>query len=302
MWFLRCLILSLALATACWTGANETAAQTPVKVVVSFSILADMVSNVGGDAVQVTALVGPNGDAHVYQPSPADARAIAAANLIVLNGWGFEGWMPRLIDATGFTGVRVVATDGLSPQPLVTRRTQAPTPDPHAWQDVQNAMVYVRNIARGLSEADPERRDDYRVRADAYLAKLRDLDAWVVAQLSAIPEAKRKVVTAHDAFEYFGRRYGVTFDAPIGLSTDSEAAAKDMARLIQQIRAENIRAVFIENMSDPRLLRQLASESGAAIGGKLYSDALSDPAGPAASYIELMQHNVRELVVALAKR
>jgi zinc/manganese transport system substrate-binding protein len=290
----------LAAAIAASLGPWPAIAQAPVKAVASFSILADMVRNVGGEQVEVTTLVGPDGDAHVYQPSPADARAIAEAQVVVVNGFGFEGWMPRLISAAAFKGVTVVATQGVQPLAMGGGEFNAKAKtDPHAWQDLQRGMAYVNNIAAGLAAADPARAAHYRANADAYVARLRELDAWVVAELGRIPQDKRRVITAHRAFGYFAHRYGVTFSAPVGLSTAAEASAKDAAALIAQIRNEHIRAVFIENMSDPRLLQMIVHDAGAVIGGTLYADALSGPAGAAPTYIDMFRHNATELVTAL---
>lgn len=292
-------LLALVLAAALTPGA--AGAQAPVKVVASFSILADMVKNVGGEHVEVTALVGPDGDAHVYQPTPADARAVTAAQVLVVNGFGFEGWMDRLVKAAAFKGVRVVTTDGMTSYSMteVEDGKKTKVTDPHAWQDLQRGMVYVRNIVDGLVKADPARAALYRANGDTYIAKLRELDAWIVAELATIPKEKRQVITSHDAFAYFGRRYGVSFKAPVGFSTESEASAKDVAALIRQIERQKIRAIFIENMSDPRLLQQLASEAGAAVGGTLYADALSPSDGPASTYIDMFRHNVGQLVAAM---
>lgn len=293
--------IAMALVAVSFLLAAEASAQAPLKVVASFSILADMVKNIGGEHVEVTTLVGPDGDAHVYQPTPADARAVATARVLVVNGFDFEGWMGRLVKATNFKGVHVVATRGVSSHSMIEieEGKKRKVIDPHAWQDLQRGMTYVRNIADGLASADPARAEQYKANAEAYLGKLRELDAWIVAELAAIPKERRKVITSHDAFAYFGRRYGITFRAPVGVSTESEASAKDVAALITQIRKESIRAIFVENMSDPRLLQQLASEAEAAVGGTLYADALSGPSGPASSYIDMFRHNVTQLVTAM---
>lgn len=299
MFVSRRTLLAVVLATV--LAPHPVDAQTSVKVVASFSILTDMVKNVGGEHVEVTSLVGPDGDAHVYQPTPADARAIATAQVLIVNGFGFEGWMDRLVKVAAFKGVRVVATQGVTSHTMteIEGGKKTKVTDPHAWQDLQRGMVYVRNVVEGLAKADPARASLYRANGDAYLAKLRELDAWIVTELSAVPKEKRQVITSHDAFAYFGRRYGVSFKAPVGFSTESEPSAKDVAALITQIQRQKIRAIFIENMSDPRLLQQLASEGGAAVGGTLYADALSAPDGPAATYIDMFRHNVRQLVPAM---
>lgn len=300
----RRVFVTCVLAMTAIVDFPSAEAQTSVKVVTSFSILTDMVKNVGGDLVDVTTLVGPNADVHTYQPTPADARAVAGAKLLVVNGFDFEGnWVGRLTKAANFKGVRVTATEGVSSYSMteIEDGKKVKVTDPHAWQDLRRGMTYVRNIADGLIAADPTRAAQYRANADTYLAKLRELDTWVMTELSTIPKEKRKVITSHDAFGYFGRRYSVTFKAPVGISTDAEASAKDVGALITQIRKENIRAIFVENMSDPRLLQMLASEAGAAVGGTLYADALSDAGGPVPTYIDMFRHNVTQLVAAMRR-
>jgi len=292
-------------------GASPALAQ--IKVVTSFSILADMVRNIGGDRVDVVSLVGPDGDAHVYEPTPADARAVAAAQLVVVNGLGFEGWVDRLVHAAGRVGPIVVAAEG-TPVRMSTAREHAhaghahggpyaggPAPDPHAWQDLAKSPVYVRNIVDGLARIDPANATTYRNDAARYLARLAELDAWVRQQIATLPPERRKVITSHDAFGHFGDAYGLTFVAPSGYSTESDPTARGIARLIAQIRRENIRAIFIENMSNPRIIQRIADETGVAIGGRLYADALSRPGGPADSYEAMFRHNVAILLSGLTR-
>lgn len=267
----------------------------PLNVVGSFSILGDFVRNVGGDRVSVTTLVGPNGDVHVYSPAPADAQKIADASLLVVNGLGLEGWLPRLVQSSGGKAVIVTATDGIKPLKL----EQAA--DPHAWQSVVNARIYVANIRDALVTADPADAAAFRANAAAYLAKLDALDQEVRSAVAQIPPARRKVISTHDAFGYFAAAYGIEFIAPVGVSTESEASARDIARIINQIRAEKIPAVFFENISDVRLIRRIAAETGVKIGGTLFSDSLSDEKGDAPTYIELVRHNIKATTSALAK-
>ncbi|QGM98230.1 metal ABC transporter substrate-binding protein [Methylocystis parvus] len=263
-------------------------------VVASFSIIGDLVTEVGGDRVAVTTLVGPDGDAHVYQPTPADGRKIAQARLIFVNGLGFEGWLGRLIAAAKSKGTIVTLGKGVAARPGEEGT------DPHAWQDVANARIYVAEIRDALVAADPQGAEAYRSRADAYLVRLDALDAEIVKALGAIPTERRRVVSTHDAFGYFSARYGVEFIAPQGVSTEAEANARDIARIIQAVKANKVGAVFLENVSDPRLAKRIAAETGARIGGTLYSDALSEPKEGGANYIDMMRHNVRELTKALA--
>jgi zinc/manganese transport system substrate-binding protein len=281
-------------------GAVPASAQTPAKlpVVATFSILADFARNVGGDRIEVAALVGPNGDTHVYQPKPADAKELGAARLIVVNGLGLEGWIDRLIKASGAKAPVVVATKGIKPQQM--REEGRVELDPHAWQSIADAKIYVANIRDGLIAADPEGASAYGANANSYLGKLDALEKEVTAEIAKIPLGRRQIITTHDAFGYFGTAYGFRFIAPEGVSTETEASARDVAKIIRHIKAQKIPAVFLENVTDPRLARNIAAESGATIGGTLYSDALSPPNGPASTYIDMMRNNVRELAAALA--
>ncbi len=280
--------LSLAAPMAAWST------DAPVPVVATFTILGDMVERIGGERVAVTTLVGANGDAHVYQPIPVDARAVSQADILVFNGLAFEGWLDRLVEASSFDGVRVVATDGVQPSRL------GDAFDPHAWQNLANAVIYVDNITAALSRADPANASTYYLNRAAYVAEIEALDAEIRKVVAALPEDRRTVVTAHDAFGYFSDTYGLSFVAPQGLSTESEPSAADVAALIRQIREEGIKAVFVESLTDQRLLQQIADETGAAIGGTLYSDALSEPDGPASTFLDMMRYNVATLAGALS--
>jgi zinc/manganese transport system substrate-binding protein len=239
-------------------------------------------------------------DSHHFQPRPSHAEAVRGARLVLRNGAGFDTWFNRLIASSGFTGVNVLATEGLA------LRRAAPTPghnhgsqDPHAWQDARLAIGYLRNIEAGLVRADATGADEYRARAAAAIARMEALDAWVRAEIARVPEARRIVITSHDAFAYFGAAYGVRFLAPQGVGLQSEPSAQQVANLIRQIRAQNITAVFMENMANPATLRRLAEEAGVTIQGRLYADALSRPEGPAATYEAMMRHNVTLMVAAM---
>jgi zinc/manganese transport system substrate-binding protein len=303
-----------------------------LKAVASFSILGDMVKNVGGDRVEVTTLVGPNGDAHVFSPTPADAKMLADADVFFVNGLGFEGWMQRLEKASGFTGGLVVASGGVVPIVMKgghhhgdeagdehdhdehadedhDHEDQAEAEegasygeetDPHAWQNLYNGEIYVKNIRDGLIAVDPEGKDTYEANAEKYLAAIQAEDKAVREAIAKLPEARRKIITSHDAFGYFGNAYGLEIIAPEGVSAESEASAQDVAKIIRQIREEKIPAVFLENVTDRRLLDQIARETGAKIGGTLYSDALSDKDGPAPTYLDMFRHNVGALTAALS--
>jgi zinc/manganese transport system substrate-binding protein len=285
-----------ALALLLWHA--PAVAQEKLKVVATFSILADFVKNVGGERVAVSALVGPNGDAHVYQPTPGDAKTLGDAKVVVTNGLGFEGWINRLVKASGTKAPMIVATKGIKPRKAEDDHGHGDA-DPHAWQSVANAKRYVENIRDALIAADPAAKVVYEANAAAYAAKLDALDAEVKAAIEKIPADRRRIITTHDAFGYFAAAYGVTFIAPQGVSTEAEVSARDVARIITQIRKQKIPAVFLENVTDKRLLERIGAESGARIGGTLYSDALTDEKGVAPSYVDMMRHNVRQLASAL---
>lgn len=293
---LRTLLTALALLA----GIASTAAQEKLPVVATFSILADFVKNVGGERIELTSLVGADGDAHVYQPSPNDAKKLAAAKVVFTNGLGFEGWINRLVKSSGTQAAVIVASKGVKPLKMAGHagHDHGDT-DPHAWQSVANAKLYVANIRDALTAADPEGRDAYEKNAAAYTAQLDELERDIKSAVARIPADRRKIITSHEAFGYFKAAYGVDFIAPQGVSTEADVSAKDVARIIRQIKAQKIPAVFMENVSDTRLLKQIASESGARIGGDLFSDALSTARGPASTYILMMRHNMKQLEVAL---
>ena len=276
-----------------------------VDVVASFSILGDITQRVGGERTKVHTLVGRNADAHVYQPTPPAAKTLGKATLVVVNGLGFEGWIDRLINSTGYrdsvttasSGIRTLARGESGDEH--DHHDHAGPSDPHAWQDLANAARYVDNIRNALIDIDPEGRSTYQANADQFRQEIAALDAEVRQNFKKIPKDRLKVVTTHDAFAYFGQAYGISFIAPVGVNTDAEPSAADIGRIIKQIRREKIPAVFMESISDSRLLERIRQESGARIGGTLYSDALSKTDGPAATYLEMMRHNARTLVEAL---
>jgi len=292
-----------ALGALTWIVTASAPAQTQdkVRLVATFSILADLARNVGGEAVEVTSLVGPNGDAHAYSPSPADGKRLADARQVLVNGLGFEGWIDRLVKASGTKAVVVTASRGIKPRQMTDEDEHDHGKiDPHAWQSVANAKVYVANIRDALVKADPARAAAYEADAAAYLGKLDSLESEIKTMLAAIPAERRKVITTHNAFGYFGAAYRMQFIAPQGVSTETEVSARDVARIIRQIKTQKIPAVFMENVTDPRLMKRIAEEAGAKIGGKLYSDALSGPDGPAATYLDMMRSNLKEFKSALA--
>jgi zinc/manganese transport system substrate-binding protein len=273
--------------------ASPLQAAEQLKVVASFSILADFVRNVGGDRINLTTLVGADSDVHVYTPAPSDAKRIADAKLVVVNGLGLEGWLPRLVQSSGSKAQVITASAGIAPLKLGTAA------DPHGWQSVPNAKIYVTDIANALAAADPDDAEFFRAQAKAYLEKLETLDREVREAVAKIPQERRKVISTHDAFGYFAAEYGVQFIAPLGVSTETEPSARDIATIIGQIKAQKIPAVFLENISDDRLIRRIAAETGSKVGGTLISDGLTGEKGPAPTYIDMVRHNIKALTSAL---
>jgi zinc/manganese transport system substrate-binding protein len=273
-------------------------AQPAMPAVASFSILGDMLREVGGNRLAAQVIVGPDTDAHNFQPRPSHAEALRGARIAIRNGAGFDAWFDRLLSSTRFAGVAVTATEGVALRPASGAHSHGGQ-DPHAWQDVRLAIRYVGNIAAGLVRADPAGAEAYRTRAADYVARLEALDAWIRAQVATVPEARRVVVTGHEAFGYFGAAYGVRFRAPQGVSANAEPSAQQVAMLIRMIRAEGVTAVFLENIGNPATLRRLAEEAGVRVRGRLFTDALSATVGPAASYEAMMRYNVGLMVPAM---
>ena len=280
-------------------------AQARLKVVATFSILGDLVREVGDHQVDLAVLVGADTDAHTYQPRPSDARMLVEAQALVSNGLGFEGWIDRLAKAAPFKGRAIVATVGVATLQSAASHghghSHANAPDPHCWQDVGRVRRYVGNIVAGLAAADVANAPFYRERGQSYDKRLSELDQWVRAEIAKVPAAQRRAITGHDSFRYFAAAYGVQFSAPRGFTTDSEPSAKDVAALIRQVREQKIKALFVENMSNPGLVQQIARESGGVVGPRLYSDALSAASGPAPTYEAMMRHNVTALVAGMLK-
>jgi len=297
-WLQGAAAVASSVASFSWllSSAHAQAPARKLRVVASFSILADMAREVGGDAVDVTALVGPDGDAHVFEPTPADVKRLSNADLVIVNGLRFEGWIERLVQVSGYRGPVVVASKG------ITTRLLGPAPDPHAWQSLANARRYVDNIRAAFVAARPSHTAHIEQRSANYLRRVDALDASVRKRLGQVAPADRRVVTSHDAFGYFAEAYGVTFISAVGWSTGSEASAADVSRIVRQLRAQNVRAVFVENISDPRLVQRIAHEAGARVGGTLYSDALSPPGTAGDTYLRMFDHNASTLLAALQVR
>lgn len=317
----RRILAALAGATFVLAAPAGFAEAPPLRVVASFSVLGDMVKEIGGEHVALTTIVGPNGDAHSFEPTPKDAKALAQAQVLVINGLNFEGWLPRLIQASGFGGAQVVASQGVALRHLsdaerghevLDNHAKEHTPagaahgahdhgdvDPHAWQSLDNGMIYAQNIAEGLSLADPARRAYYQARAQTYIGQMKKLDAEIRQAFEAIPKDRRKVITSHDAFGYFAQAYGIQFVSVTGFSSEAEPSAKDVAAIITRARKEHISGVFIENTTNPKLVKQIARETKAKVGGTLYSDALAPADQPAATYLGMFSWNAGQLIYVL---
>lgn len=288
--------LPVALALASLLVAPLAMAKT-VNTVASFSVLADIVKQVGGSHVNVKSLVGPDGDPHSFEPTPQDSQALAKADVVFVSGLGLEGWMDRLVKASGYKGEVIVSSEGIATRSM-EEEGRAIT-DPHAWNSMKNGVVYATNVMNALIKADPADADYFRQQGSAYIAQLKKLDRWAQSSFAAVPLEKRKVLTSHDAFGYFGQRYGVSFMSPVGFSTESEASASDVAALITQLKSEHIHTYFIENQTDPRLVKQIAASSGAQPGGELYPEALTRKGGDAATYTAAFTHNVNVMVASM---
>ena len=302
----KLLFAALAAAALALPAQAQDKAQEKIKVLASFSILGDLVREVGGERVEVSTLVGPNTDMHGFQPTPANAKAVAGAKLVVINGLGLEGWADRLVKAANYKGARLVASKGVKALSAETeghghnhKHTHSGRYYPHAWQEVANVKIYVANIRDALAGVDPENKEVYVRNAAAYLQKLDALEAEIKQLFAGLSEKERRVITSHDAFHYFGDAYGIEFLAAQAAGGDTQPSARDVARLIQQIRKQGVKAVFIENISNPRVIEQVAKETGAKIGGTLYSDALSEASGPAPTYLDMMRHNAKTIAAAL---
>ncbi|PKE33040.1 metal ABC transporter substrate-binding protein [Rahnella sp. AA] len=289
-------VLPVSLAVAALLSSPLAMAKT-VDAVASFSILGDIVQEVGGEHVKVTTLVGPDGDPHSFEPAPKDSKAINASDVVFVSGLGLEGWIDRLVTASGYKGHLVTASEGVNSRKMEEDGKQIT--DPHAWNSMANGVIYATNVMNALIKADPEDADYFRQRGTAYIEQLQKLDAWAKTEFTGIPQSKRKVLTSHDAFGYFGQEYHVSFMAPVGFSTEAEASASGVASLIKQIKEEKVKTYFIENQTDPRLVKQIAAASGAQPGGELYPEALSGPQGPATTYVKAFKHNVETIVASM---
>ncbi len=295
----RQLFFVLVGSAALSLGATAAASAKTIDVVASFTVLADVVKNVGGDYVNVKSLVPPNGDPHEFEPSPDDAKAVKAAAVNFVSGEGLETWFERLVKASGATLKPVVVSTGIKTH--IFEEDGKKVTDPHVWNSVPNVLIWVANIEKELAKADPEDAAAFKANAERYSKELQELNVSVHAKIGAVPRDKRNVLTSHDAFGYYGKEYGVSFLSPLGVSTETEASAADVAKLIDQIKKEHVKVYFFENSNDPRLIKQIADATGAQPGGELYPEALSAADGPASTYAKLIQYNTDQIVIAISK-
>ncbi len=303
----RDLLLASLVFPAVLGATGARAAASPPKVVATFSVLGDMVRQIAGPLVSLTVLVGPDGDTEAYEPTAADARAVAEADLLVFNGLNpeFEPWLDKLQQQAQFHGTRIAASDGVrtlaKAEEGTGRDTKAAEIDQHAWHDAANGVIYARNITGALARLDPAHAADYQAKGEAYQRTIAETDAWAKQRIAAVPAAKREVIASHDGFAYLARAYGIAIIGARGWTNDKEPTAAQTAQLIRQIRQDHIRAIFVENMNDPRLIRRIAAETGAEVGGELYSDALAKPGEDGDTYVKMVRHNIDTLRAGMLK-
>lgn len=265
-------------------------------IVGTASMFSDMAANIGGDLIETATIVPIGGDPHIYEPTPGDVRLILQANLILKNGLTFEGWIQELIANSGATAEVVTITEGITP--IVSEKHQNAT-DPHAWMEPINGKIYAGNIKDALIKLLPEHTAQLQTQYDNYIRQLDELDKYIQENIAKIEPSKRILITSHDSFHYYGKRYGVRLESVLGTSTDADVRTSDLMRLNQVIRENNIPVVFIESTINPKLLNQVASDNKISIGGKLYSDSLGEPDSPANTYINMIRYNTDVIVKGL---
>ncbi len=274
-------------------------AQEKINVLASFSVLADMTQNIGGDLIEVNTLVPTGSDPHTHEPTPRDAKLVNNADLILLNGLTFEGWFNELIENSGTKATTFVVSTAIKPIESIAYKDSY---DPHAWMNVQYGISYVEQIAKKLIELDPSNKKTYEFNLSVYKKQLAKLDSYVFEEISKIPKAQRILITSHDAFQYFGIRYGLRLEAVLGTSTDAEVQTQDLMRVSKLVRSENVPAVFIESTVNPKLLKQIASDNNVEIGGSLYADSLGDEHSPAPTYYDMIKYNTDVIVKAMTQK
>jgi zinc/manganese transport system substrate-binding protein len=300
--------LVLASVAALLVGAAGTQAADKPRVVATFSVIGDMVRNVAGDRVELTTIVGPGGDTELYQPTAADAGAVARAQVLFMNGLNdqFEPWLEPLLKKADFKGTKVVVSRGakiLTAEDEHTSdgREKAAAIDQHAWLDTRNGTVYVKNIAEALARADAANAASYREAAARYTKEIEAAGEWARAEMKTVPAAKRRVISSHDSLQYLAKEFAITLISIHGWTNDTEPSAAQLAALARQIKQERVRALFLDNMTDPRATERVAQETGVTIAGTIYGDALSKPGGEADSYIKMLRHNIAVLKAGMLK-
>ncbi len=285
------LVAAVCLLTAVWLPAQK------LQVVATASMIADMASQIGGDLIDVRCVVPIGGDPHIYDPTPGDANMVAHADLILRNGLTFEGWLMELIENSGTRANIVTVTEGID---AISSLLYENASDPHAWMDASNGLIYIKNIRDALIRLDPQNEPTYTQNHEQYAGHLRELDHYIMEKIASIPESKRILITSHDAFQYYGRRYGIRLESVLGTSTDAEVQTADILRLNKIIKESRVPALFVESTINPKVLEQLAVDNNLQIGGKLYSDSIGDKDSPAPTYYDMLKHNTDVIVAALS--
>lgn len=287
-------ILLVACFAACFT--LHSIAQQKLKVVSSCSIFEDMAKNIGGDLVEIESIVPIGGDPHLHSPTPRDARIVQAADLILINGLTFEGWIEELIENSGTKGETILITKGVKP---IESQIYAGSADPHAWMNAENGLIYIKNITEAFVQADPANKDRYQANYDSYKTEISDMHASIQSKMGRIPEWKRVLITSHDAFSYFGNAYGLQVEPIIGVSTEADVQTSDMIRVAKTIKEKKVPAVFVESTINPKILQQIAKDNDVRVGGELYADSLGEPGSKGDTYLGMLSHNAKTIVRGL---
>jgi zinc/manganese transport system substrate-binding protein len=299
---------AIAASIALALSSAKSRAADKIDVVATFSVIADMMTQIAQDRVRLTTIVGPDGDSELYRATMADAKAVAEAKIVFMNGINdeFEPWLEPLLKQVKFAGAKVVVSRGA--KTLAASEENAPSGKPmpaaldqHAWLDPKNGIIYVKNIAEALAKQDPANAAFYHARAAAYTDELKALDAWAKTEIAAIPAAKRRIISSHDSLEYLAKAYNITLISVNGWTNNSEPSAAELARLTQQIKKERVRALFLDSITDPRVMQRIGQEAGISIGDTLYGDALSKPGGVADTYVKMIRHDIGALKAGMLK-
>lgn len=287
--------LLLAVFISCNSETPENSSDK-IKTVSTISIINDMVKNIGGDKVETHLICAIGTDPHSYIPKPSDPREISKSDIVFNNGIGLEHWIEQMIRNAGGDRPVIIVSEGITP---IRDEAGFEDPDPHAWFDLENAQVYAKNIASGLIAIDPENESYYQANLERYLSELDEAHNWAKQQISEIPQVARVLITSHDAFRYFGKTYGLEVHGLQGISTESKPRTEDVKNIIDLIKEKNLKAVFIETTVNPALLQQITNETGAVIGGTLYSDSIGEPGSDGETFINAFKSNVSKIKNAL---